>query len=598
MSILEFIKNQVDSTTEEIREIYENDKIKTSKGFIYWFFRYESTHSDELLRLDPVITDGKDDGGIDAFIEDDVNSVYEIYQFKYSEDLSYVMNGFFDLQRAVVDNVTCEKIKKARVLKLYLINICDKHKELEEESKRTETEIKNFLKKQEIEKEVFCEVYDLKKFSSSYERINGVNLSLSLKGSIKDGDTVYGLVCANDFIKNIERKELLDYNIRKYLGTRKGSVNRDILETLKNTEGRSDFSKLNNGIVCLCTNSDVETSDDYKELMKSLNVLKKLKIMSTSAYNRYINKLITLDVKKTLDRKYYTYNFENFTIVNGAQTVTTLCNFLKHNPTLNTEPVWIFCKIIKVNNTDIEKAQRYTYTSNNQTPASSKDLRAADSLHKILCKWFKEILNYQYIYTKGTIKERGNKQVVLFKEMSQAYVAYSLEEPHIAFNSSDAIFSSNDMYSKVFPKDEIDNLIMKGSNEEIKLFLVSRLVPVLILNQIRIKVRQIIKKFEGVEDLGKWRSAAFHILWLYKKLISLQDDKLFYVYENYKEIVDETVPDLFWEVHDKFQKKEIPKILKDSEGVILLGDEEFRSKSRMMEVKLKLKQRGILDSKF
>jgi AIPR protein len=195
------------------------------------------------------------------------------------------------------------------------------------------------------------EVWDLRKFAQMLEKLYGVAATLTFKAEpIQDGDALLGLLDIAGLREHVTQEELFAFNIRTFLGKRKGSVNSEIHETLQDDAERGRFWHLNNGIVCLCT----EISEDSPTVFAATN----------------------------------------FTIVNGAQTTSTIASFLDKNPAAD-EPVWVVAKVLRVDETDIERARELTKTSNLQTPASNKDLRAVDKTHRRIAEWLtKKIARY------------------------------------------------------------------------------------------------------------------------------------------------------------------------------------------------------------
>ncbi|WP_297093165.1 AIPR family protein [Thermococcus sp.] len=301
-----------------------------------------------------------------------------------------------------------------------------------------------------------------------FEKIYGVNINLKFKSSIVLDEAIIGLVDASRFKDFIEREELFAFNIRKFLGLRKGSVNWQINQSLEDEEKRKDFWMLNNGIVCLCTDFSQGNSDG-------------------------------------------TYNFQNFTVVNGAQTITTIAKFLERNPVID-EPIWVLAKVIKVREDDIERAFRLTKTSNTQTPTNTKDLRAVDISHRRLQKWFKQYFDIEYIYRRG---EKAHSQShIKMKEMAQAFVAYWMRQPHVAFSRPGKIFADSEYYDEIFPAEDIEALKNHGDDASIREFLMRRLFPYLLLVHIREYITRRIQ--EG--DEKKWRSLSYHIVWVYSEI--------------------------------------------------------------------------------
>lgn len=157
------------------------------------------------------------------------------------------------------------------------------------------------------------ELFDLKKFAEFRDRLFGLDLTLSFRTrpAMLNG-TVLGLLNGNDLKDKIDEEALFAFNIRKFLGARRGSVNSQIYDTLEDSSLRDAFWTLNNGIVCLCTGY------------------------------------------RAVDDEHIA--FQNFTIVNGAQTISTLARFLTNNPAAQ-DPIWVVSKIIQVREDEVERGR-------------------------------------------------------------------------------------------------------------------------------------------------------------------------------------------------------------------------------------------------
>jgi len=285
---------------------------------------------------------------------------------------------------------------------------------------------------------------------------------------------------------------------------------------LESGEGRLRFWAMNNGIVCLCTNFGPRSGSAW--------------------------------------------HFDNFTIVNGAQTVNTISKYLEKNPA-DQDPVWVVAKVIQVNETDIDYATTLTKSSNTQTPTNNKDLRAVDALHKRLEQWLNEYFDLKYIYKRGSRTPRGSWAVTM-KDMAQAHVAYWKEEPHVSFGYVARIFGNSDYYGVVFPAREIGELRERGDQEATRRFLLERLVPLALLRNVRLCIEQ------SVEQHGqdkKWKSLAYFVLWVYRELFdALPLELSMRTFDQAKAIVEASIDPIFDGLQDFCTNtgKDIPKDLK------------------------------------
>lgn len=376
----------IDEIKKEVAQIGNERGLEDYQAFAYWFLETFQDHSQEESQ--DIVTDGPWDGGCDAIYLDDEEKIIYLYQFKYSEDITYAEKGLTDIQDAIKNNII--KIQDYRSIHFYLVTLA---KFPDAIRKAPQTNVKKavgrILKSHSLGSISFdLEIVDLDEFRRLYEKIIGINIELSYQlPPINVGNSsLVGLLDPNPLRNHVSNDDLLAYNIRKFLG-RKGSVNHKIRETLEDDEKRPKFWKMNNGIVCLCTK--------FEKLSKE---------------------------------KYY---FENFTIVNGAQTVNTIAQFLQKYPGLENDPIWVMSKILLVEDNDIDTAIELTKSSNSQNSTSTKDLRASDSLHKSIKEWMLKEYNVNYIYKRGEKNKKGMTNIHM-KDIAQAHVAYWISD-HVCY---------------------------------------------------------------------------------------------------------------------------------------------------------------------
>lgn len=505
---------------EEVNEIASSRNMTDDKAFAYWFLEKIEDLSQE--EAENAVVDGPWDGKRDAVYVDEENETLQIYQFKYSDDTAYARNGFTDLQEALI-NEESERGKnefgKFKKIDLYLVTCAKANNEIRDAHKNARKEIRKWLSRNGYSLESDVILYDLTKFAELYEKIYGIDIILKFRTQpIKVDDALLGLLDATTLTRNVEREELFSFNIRKFLGMRKGSVSSQMMSTLKEDSMRAKFWSLNNGIVCLCTAYDSIPSND----------------------------------KNSPD----SWHFENFTIVNGAQTINSISRFLEENPTCD-DPIWVVSKILKIEENNIEYAQKLTVSSNTQTPTSTRDLRAAGITPKRLKDLLSIHFNINYLYKRGDRAPKDQK--VPMKDLSQAYVAYHLEQPHISFGYVAKIFASETYYDKIFPSDKIEELKEKGTDQEIKTFLKERLVPVYLLFDVRRFIKDAIQQ-QSIDT--KWKSLTYHMLWVYKQILENWSTDL--IFDKHEEIVKRSATLIFDGLRDAcaFNQWEIPNDLK------------------------------------
>jgi hypothetical protein len=472
MSVIEEIKEKVKQKVSETR-------LSDDRAFGYWFLE----EFEELSQEDAegAITDGAGDGGRDAVIVETEDDVLKLYQFKFSQDKNYVLTGFSDLERGVKREE--EHLRSAKELQLYLVTILRGDEDVHLRQKMTKTNIKRWLTQHGFAVEnVELEVYDLVKFMQEYETLFGVNidgldfllppLMVTKSGGqqLAVGDGLIGLMDARKISDYADEDELFAFNIRRFLGLRKGSVNSKITKTLEDEEKRRELWLYNNGIVCLCTKCE-----------------------------------------KISDCR---FQLSNFTIVNGAQTINTIHRFVLAHQAVE-DKLWVLGKIAIVEENEIDRARKLTETSNTQTPASNLDLRSIDISHQRLETWFRETMGVSYQYKRGQRIARG-ADVAKMKELAQAYVAFWTEKPHIAFGRVAKIFEDATYYEDVFPPEDIETLRTSASRDDVRRFLWKRLIPYRMLFGIRSYLNA---EVEGGTD-KKYKSLAYHTLWCYNYILN------------------------------------------------------------------------------
>jgi hypothetical protein len=505
----------IDEIRRDVQEISNERGLTEDRGFGYWFLeRYEDLSPEEA---EEVITDGPWDAGRDAVYFDEDNSMLKIYQFKYSPNQNYIKRALRDVQNGL--RAEEQRLSQVEIIRLIIVTIASADSELRKASTRVEKQIRRWLERKGYKIDVKLELVDLKRFLELSERLYGVNVSLKWKAKkVVDGRSLIGLVDVSGLKDFIDRDELFSFNIRRFLGLRKGSVSWKIKQSLEDNEKRKNFWILNNGIVCLCTN--------FKE---QDNVVA----------------------------------FQNFTIVNGAQTVSTISRFLEENPVID-DPIWVVAKVLKVPETEVELAAEITEASNTQTPTSSRDLRATDLIHPKIGEWLQSEFNLIYVYKRG---QRATNAVKM-KDLAQAYITFWHDEPHISFSRPGQIFANPTYYGYIFPSNEIENLKQYGEKVEIRRFLLKRLIPW----KITIITRKYLYTITGPNTNydKKFRSLTYHITWLYKKLMEekLEDHRFAEIYQQLDSILQKSLEIVFEKVYDflSYTKIEIPRALKSTEA--------------------------------
>lgn len=533
MSVLDDIRAKVD-------EISTEREMSADRAFGYWFLEDIEELSTE--EAETAVVDGPWDGGRDAVHWDEAEGKLHIYQFKYSEDLQYTLRGFTDIQRAI--QAEQSRLAASREVKLTVVTLASADDRLHNAQRSARRRIRNWLTRHDYRIEADVVLFDLRKFAQLMERLYGVDLDLEfMNPPLKIDDSLLGVVNAGAFKEYVAGDELFAFNVRLFLGLREGSVNAKIKDTLESEDERPNFWMFNNGILCVCT---------------------------------------TLEEKGPKS-----FHFENLTVVNGAQTTTTIARFLDDNPTVEEE-IWTVAKIIRVGEEDVDVARKLTLTSNSQTPTNNRDLRSVEQVHRRLARWLDDYYRTEYIYRRGQ-RRSTSRPNVLMKDMAQAYVSFWLEEPHVAFARPGSIFAGSTYYDTIFSASEIDTLHSDGTEPEIQKFLVRRLFCTRLLEVIREGVADAIRG--GTDKM--WRSITYHLLWAYQRLLKREDVAVDqHLIDRCPELVAATFSPLFNGMRDTLvsSRAVIPRDLKSIQALTSLREAKFEELSRFDEARTALRR--------
>lgn len=206
---------------------------------------------------------------------------------------------------------------------------------------------------------------------------------------------------------NAHRDLLFERNVRLFLGTRKGSVNAAIAETIEDIRSRANFWAYNNGITIIC---DSFTLDGVN-----------LKV-------------------------------EQFNIINGCQTTVSLAR-----SDSELDAISVLARLIKAPRDIIDDIVKY---NNSQNPIKVWDIASQNKTQRRLKVDF-ERLSTPWIYltrrgsrpTTGLKKFRdaaGKLRLIEFEEAGQHTAAYR-GRPVLAYKDKALIFTR--FHEDLFPKD-------------------------------------------------------------------------------------------------------------------------------------------------
>lgn len=142
-------------------------------------------------------------------------------------------------------------------------------------------------------------------------------------------------------------------------------------------------------------------------------------------------------------------------IINGAQTVKSIAEAYKKASKSKrkemAEKLIISMKMIVVDNPKLE--QDIIQYTNTQTPIEPRDYHSNDMIQS---KIYYDLLRHTdviYERKRGEFEKIGREEnrIVTNEDMAQAYVAFQLQNPHLARTSPGTIFASDaDIYEQIF----------------------------------------------------------------------------------------------------------------------------------------------------
>ncbi|MBP2309449.1 abortive phage infection protein [Azospirillum melinis] len=406
-------------------------------------------------QLHEAITDGADDRGIDAIyiIEGEQQAEIFLFQSKYRDTHKSCDKTINDSEVMKVSHFLNELFEKSKFLmkcnNFRLMESVQRIWELHEKGKICRYKVVfcsnggYFSPSAKVIIDSICESAPQVSFEfyGADDVIRGLSIeSRSPENGVlqvigkeilerSDGD-VRGVIASVDalsFINLIKtadgqgiKRHLFDDNLRVFLGV-KGGFNPSIIETATSNDSYL-FWYLNNGITITCKNY---------------------------SYNKgHINP---------------TLRFEDFQIVNGAQTSHSLIEASRLGVDALNDVV-LMVRVYATDRADI--AERVAVATNSQARIQSRDLRAN---HEILKKLELAFLENGYFFERkrNMFPDKPENKRIDALKLGQILLSYELKEPDKAKSESDSIFDSR--FSAIFN----DNMDI---SELIRLFELYRII--------------------------------------------------------------------------------------------------------------------------
>jgi len=364
------VDQRIRKISSSYSEIFTNDsdeKKNLSRAFVS--LSVASYLNIELEEAFALITEGGNDAGVDAIFMGDVNDYdfsVTIFQGKYVFDLNKDSNfpansiqrvigsigAIFDPRKPIEMNEDLTpKVEDIRSLIAdgFIPNIkCV----FTNNGLKWNNEGDNHIINSEFpENQVKFEYFNHKDIVNSMQLKKGIDEILHLEGkSVIEGfnfkRVLIGKINVIEIAKlfEVHGDNLINRNIRNYLGLNLNRVNSEIRKTLLEDK-RENFYFYNNGITMICskfTNNELQKTD-------------------------------------------WKVRVDDLQIINGGQTCKTIQNTIKENPEIDYSNAYVLLRLYELSGDGIDSLiTDITIATNSQNPVDLRDLRANDDLQKRL----------------------------------------------------------------------------------------------------------------------------------------------------------------------------------------------------------------------
>lgn len=402
-------------------------------------FTFLQEFYNDIDDIDEILTEGKDDLGIDAINIDE--DIIDIFQFKYTDKFENKTNKIKDADLDKLSNRLDQILnKQSEILEYANAKVSRKIKQIwnimEERSVKINAYFvtnydlpidenrfkayKNTLKKSSIT----LDVYDSRKLLSLLNKNNSPQFDSSIKFTgrqyFEKSDiklhSLIGTVNALTLIDALIDKDtseisesVFEENVRIYL-KRKSRINKQIFNSSVSKEN-NNFFYFNNGVTITCEDLDYTQNSDSP-----------------------VVKLSSLQ------------------IVNGSQTVHALYDaYCDPNLKEKLATVYVLVRVYATKDRDL--GQNIAMYTNTQNPVKSRDTRSNDDRQRMLSQEL-EILEYKYQRKKNEDSSTFNKDKIIDSEKAgQVILSFYLAKPGDAKNKKSRIFDQE--YEAVFDRDKI-----------------------------------------------------------------------------------------------------------------------------------------------
>ncbi len=328
----------------------------------------------KIKSFEKYVIDGSEDNGIDIIYLDNAHTLH-IFQTKFSPrtnlmltnvksfktSVDQLLNGVVNSQNKELISDTLGKWNKCndknRSVKCYFANISKEQESWDSEIISNKNQIINEMKtyNDSMTSYNYMDLENVMEWISPFSVVSSVEMKFNKELTIfKDDEDIEicnSVVSAKDLIKNlgkfIENETLFSANLRGTL--KKNKITTSIINTIKTDS--NNFIKYNNGITIVC-----------EEIRRNNNCV---------------------------------YTLEKFSIVNGAQTISSLYQANEMN--LLQDDCYVMVKILRANEEVMNKISLF---SNTQNTVKEFDKFSFHPLNKNLYKRFL-LKGYVYEFRRG-----------------------------------------------------------------------------------------------------------------------------------------------------------------------------------------------------
>lgn len=238
------------------------------------------------------------------------------------------------------------------------------------------------------------------------------SLQFSGKAVVEDFNysrVLIGRIHVSEIVNLISRhgEQLLERNIRRYLGLQGNRVNEAISDTLKSSES-GNFYFYNNGITLTC--------DKFN-------------------YN-------------ALQSGDYSVKIENLQIINGGQTCMTIYHTLGDKLPLFAKDSYVLVRLYQLPGDDEDLVRNITYATNSQNPVDLRDLKSNDEIQKRLET---DISQLGYTYKRKRMDTSSKTTDFTSGTAAEAILSVWRRKPHQAKFFTREHFGK--LYSEIFSGD-------------------------------------------------------------------------------------------------------------------------------------------------